>query len=362
MRRYKIIFIIATFISWKETIQQTNAFSMMKSYRLSASTSLSQSTSSSSPDPFTRTSPGTTTSNRSSPPFQLQKMDHIVLRCKSFDKMFHFYTQILGCKIDNPETDVGRFDGVLTHLRAGEAYIDLLAYDISSKEGKDALLRMHAGGKGIFINDETKVDAFTLFDPDLTNLDHFCLRIDSFDEQVLRRYFEEIGVDVIASGERKGAEGIGPSLYVQDPEGNVVELKGPSCYTSSNPSIAATVFRKNSTVTFPKSSLASSEIISPNKEDKTCILDSDSVAASISNTPCNRICRYNADFYDGKVCIGCFRESYEISAWSSMSSIERSYALYDAIDRCSVCHESKFEGSVSVDDLQAQAKYWTEKA
>jgi predicted Fe-S protein YdhL (DUF1289 family) len=50
-------------------------------------------------------------------------------------------------------------------------------------------------------------------------------------------------------------------------------------------------------------------------------------------TPCNRICRYNANVYDGKVCIGCFRDTYEISHWDKMTPQERSNALDDAADR-----------------------------
>jgi glyoxylase I family protein len=34
-------------------------------------------------------------------------------------------------------------------------------------------------------------------------------------------------VTITDSGRRYGAEGMGPSLYLLDPEGNEVELKGP---------------------------------------------------------------------------------------------------------------------------------------
>ncbi len=73
-------------------------------------------------------------------------------------------------------------------------------------------------------------------------------------------------------------------------------------------------------------------------------------------TPCIRICRYNADFYDGQVCIGCFREAFEISQWSSpgMSNLDRSYALLDASDRV----DSIFEGSISKEELIRQAQEW----
>ena len=73
-------------------------------------------------------------------------------------------------------------------------------------------------------------------------------------------------------------------------------------------------------------------------------------------TPCVRICRYNADFYNGQVCIGCFRETFEIAQWNkaSMSNLERSYTLLDAADR----HVETFEGSITKEELQRQAMLW----
>ena len=51
-------------------------------------------------------------------------------------------------------------------------------------------------------------------------------------------------------------------------------------------------------------------------------------------TPCTRICRYNINCYDGNVCIGCFRDTHDISHWSCFSSKEKQYSLEDAADRC----------------------------
>jgi hypothetical protein len=59
--------------------------------------------------------------------FRLQNLDHVVLKCRNFDKTFSFYTDILGCTVDHPD-DVGRFGGALTHLRAGtNTLLDLLS-------------------------------------------------------------------------------------------------------------------------------------------------------------------------------------------------------------------------------------------
>lgn len=65
-------------------------------------------------------------------------------------------------------------------------------------------------------------------------------------------------------------------------------------------------------------------------------------------TPCVRICRYNADFYDGSVCIGCFREVFEISNWASFTVDEKIYALQDALDRW----QDEYAGSISRQELE----------
>ena len=59
------------------------------------------------------------------------------------------------------------------------------------------------------------------------NLDHFCLRVDDFDESEIRAHLESLGIVAGPVELRYGAKGEGPSIYVLDPEGNTVELKGP---------------------------------------------------------------------------------------------------------------------------------------
>jgi hypothetical protein len=63
--------------------------------------------------------------------------------------------------------------------------------------------------------------------PEGRNLDHFCFRIEPFDEAAIRSHLQEHGVSAGPVESRYGAEGPGPSMYLTDPEGNVVELKGP---------------------------------------------------------------------------------------------------------------------------------------
>jgi catechol 2,3-dioxygenase-like lactoylglutathione lyase family enzyme len=93
----------------------------------------------------------------------------------------------------------------LVQLRAGRSLIDLVPVD--GKLGR-------AGGAAPGVEGR--------------NLDHFCFRVEPFDEAAIRRQLDAHGVAAGPVESRYGAEGVGPSLYVTDPEGNVVELKGPA--------------------------------------------------------------------------------------------------------------------------------------
>ena len=131
--------------------------------------------------------------------FTIQGLDHIVLRASDMARMERFYCDVLGCTIERREESFG-----LVQLRAGRTLVDLL--DIALPAGRAG--GAAAGREG-------------------RNMDHFCLRIEPFDGPALRSYLAARGVaasDVLA---RFGAEGEGPSIYIHDPEGNSVELKGP---------------------------------------------------------------------------------------------------------------------------------------
>lgn len=132
------------------------------------------------------------------PPFRLRTLDHVVLRVRDMDAMLDFYTGVLGCR---REREVARLG--LVQLRAGGAMIDL----VPGRSG-----RASSGGAS---------------SGDGRNLDHFALSIEPYDEAALRAYLTGKNVTVGESGSRYGAEGDGPSLYIEDPEGNTVELKGP---------------------------------------------------------------------------------------------------------------------------------------
>lgn len=133
------------------------------------------------------------------PVFSILGLDHLVLRSADVAALRRFYVDVLGCSVEREQADLG-----LTQLRAGAALIDLVALD-------GPLGRAGGAGPG----EEGR------------NLDHFCLRIDPFDADALRAHLARHGLDAGDVAQRFGAEGKGPSLYVQDPDGNVVELKGP---------------------------------------------------------------------------------------------------------------------------------------
>ena len=87
-------------------------------------------------------------------------------------------------------------------------------------------------------------------------------------------------------------------------------------------------------------------------------LATENASNTIPLTPCNRICRYNASFYDGKVCIGCFREEYEIEMWQAQTCTQKAMTLLDAIDRCDGIVEEKFDGAITVEELTRQYNHW----
>ena len=127
-------------------------------------------------------------------------LDHVVLRCRNLEEMLHFYVEVLGCCVARSNKPLG-----LIHLKAGTALIDLV--DVNGELGR-------AGG--------------TPPSRDGHNMDHFCLRIEPFEPQGLRERFRRHGIELSEIHNNYGAEGYGWAFYLSDPEGNRVELKGPS--------------------------------------------------------------------------------------------------------------------------------------
>lgn len=129
---------------------------------------------------------------------EIAAIDHIVLRTDKLDAMLDFYCNLLGCTIERETSkELG-----LTQLRAGTALIDLVTID-----GKLGQL----GGNAPAQKDN--------------NLDHFCLQLKPISESAILEHLKSHGVHVGEFDERYGAQGFGQSLYIQDPQGNTVELR-----------------------------------------------------------------------------------------------------------------------------------------
>ena len=130
-------------------------------------------------------------------PYRLGGVDHVVIRAKDIDAMLGFYRDLLGCRVAKHNEPLG-----LWHLDAGGSMIDLV--DMNGKLGA-------AGGPPPGPG---------------RNVDHIAIKVEPFDAEAIRAYFTASGVEPDQAAVRFGADGDGPSIYMRDPEGNGVELKG----------------------------------------------------------------------------------------------------------------------------------------
>lgn len=130
----------------------------------------------------------------------IRDIDHLVLRVRDIDAMRGFYCDVLGATHVAYRPEFG-----MSHLKAGRSMIDLITVDGTLGKAGGAA----PGREG-------------------RNLDHLCLRVEPFDQEAIVAHLKRHGVAVGEIRRRYGAEGNGISIYLQDPEGNTVELKGPS--------------------------------------------------------------------------------------------------------------------------------------
>ena len=127
--------------------------------------------------------------------FRVERIDHVVLRVRDLPAMVAFYEKALGFTVQR------RLDRIsLVQMRAGASMLDLV--------GRERPPHHAEGGGG--------------------NMDHLCFRIEPFDRDAIVSQLSPLGIAVGETVERVGAEGNGPSVYFDDPEGNQIELKGPS--------------------------------------------------------------------------------------------------------------------------------------
>jgi catechol 2,3-dioxygenase-like lactoylglutathione lyase family enzyme len=121
---------------------------------------------------------------------RVKGLDHVVLRVADMDRAIAFYEQVLGLHIERRLPEIG-----LVQLRAGTAMIDLVPRTEDEDEGR--------------------------------NMDHFAVRIAEMDVPAIAAHLKRHGIDPGEVRRRYGAEGYGSSIYITDPDGNTVELKGP---------------------------------------------------------------------------------------------------------------------------------------
>ena len=117
-------------------------------------------------------------------------LDHVVLRVADIDRSIAFYEAVLGLNVERRLATIG-----LVQLRAGTAMIDLVPKSEDEDMGN--------------------------------NMDHFAVRIAEIDVPKLTAHLKRHGIDAGEVRRRYGAEGYGSSIYITDPDGNTVELKGP---------------------------------------------------------------------------------------------------------------------------------------
>jgi catechol 2,3-dioxygenase-like lactoylglutathione lyase family enzyme len=119
--------------------------------------------------------------------FKALGIDHVVLRVRDQARSQRFYEDVLGCTLAKFNERIS-----LIHLRFGDALIDLLPATEAGPVGPD----------------------------------HFCLSIHCDDLKAVADELREKAValegDVV---QRFGAFGDGPSLYLRDPDGHMIELK-----------------------------------------------------------------------------------------------------------------------------------------
>ncbi|MFJ4445050.1 VOC family protein [Pseudomonas sp. NPDC089422] len=132
--------------------------------------------------------------------FKVQHIDHVVLRVEDMERSLEFYIEVLGCSIKKRNEEYE-----MIHLAAGNSMIDLV--DIHGPLGA-----MGGGAPG----------------KERRNVDHFCLRVEPFDEDAILTHLEGHGIAADNAVTRYGAQGVGPSIYCVDPDGNQIELKGPA--------------------------------------------------------------------------------------------------------------------------------------
>ena len=128
---------------------------------------------------------------------KITEMDHIVLRNKDVEVSLKFYAEVLGLQAERVD-----------EWRAGEVRFP------SARINADTIIDFFGTDQEPIGKEGDK------------NQDHYCMVIEPTDMEELKSKFEAMGVEIQAGpGKRWGSHGDGISLYIYDPDDNVVELR-----------------------------------------------------------------------------------------------------------------------------------------
>ena len=133
------------------------------------------------------------------PTLPVTGFDHLSLLCKRHGETLRFYTRVLGFHVAAPAPPQTIDKWAMTELRAGEATLVLI--DTTHPDGAWALSPPGPG----------------------ENMHHFCLRLALFDGAALRQILRDANIAI----EEESDDGRERAFYIRDPEGNLVELRGP---------------------------------------------------------------------------------------------------------------------------------------
>lgn len=137
----------------------------------------------------------------SKPPFTLTGLDHVVFLVDDMAKALTFYHEVLGCQPGYSYPALG-----MEQVWVGSALIVL--WDTTHPGAKAAVPPVQGG----------------------RNVDHVCIATSPFDHDALRAHLAAHGVEIEREAMHGGARGMGHSVYVLDPFGNKLEIKGPAEY------------------------------------------------------------------------------------------------------------------------------------
>lgn len=134
-------------------------------------------------------------------PFSLVGLDHVVFLVDDMPKALKFYSDVLGCQPGYSYPALG-----MEQVWCGNSLIVL--WD-TTHPGAASAVPPVAGGR---------------------NVDHVCINLSPVDQHALVAHLNAHQVKIDRIAFHGGARGMGNSVYVFDPFGNKLELKGPPVY------------------------------------------------------------------------------------------------------------------------------------